>query len=85
MLITQKSSRRAGRMISWLLDEGSDGSVSLRSFIMLHVLGPRSAGAGWGRSHEHNSLNPARQSPARVLQESCDSCQLPFSTADCEA
>lgn len=46
MLITQKSSRRAGRMISWLLGEGSDGSVSLRSFIMLHVLGPRSAGAG---------------------------------------
>lgn len=52
-----------------LLEKDSDGSVSLSSFDLLQVLGPRSAGAGWVRFHEHNWLNAARQLPARTLQE----------------
>lgn len=68
-LTTQRSSRCTGWMIYRLLEKGSDGSASLHSFDMLQVLGPRSAGAGWVRFHEHNWLNPARQPPARILQE----------------
>lgn len=52
-----------------LLEKDSDGSASLSSFDLLQVLGPRSAGADWVRFHEHNWLNPARQLPARALQE----------------
>lgn len=37
-----------------LLEKDSDGSVSLSSFDLLQVLGPRSAGADWVRFHEHN-------------------------------
>lgn len=43
-----------GWMDYQLLEKDSDGSVSLSSFDLLQVLGPRSAGAAWVRFHEHS-------------------------------
>lgn len=75
--ITQRPSRCTGWMVYWLLEKDSDGSARLHSFDMLQVLGPRSAGAGWVRFHEHNWLNPARQPPARILQEDAPCANFP--------
>lgn len=61
MLITWRSSGYTGWMIYQFLGKDSDGSASLHSSDMLQAWGTRSAGAGWGRFHEHNWWNPARQ------------------------